>query len=53
MSSLTPDEQLRIQEAKSALSNQIFNIRTERYRSDQLVSEGVRAASEWKRTVDK
>jgi hypothetical protein len=50
---LTQDEQLRIQEAKNALSNQISNIRLERYRFDQIVSEEVRAASEWKRTVDK
>jgi hypothetical protein len=53
MSSPTPDEQLRIQEAKTALNGQISNIRTERYRFDQIVNEGVRAASEWKRAVDK
>ena len=51
--SLTPDEQLRIQEAKTALNNQISSIRIERLRFDQIVSDGVRAASEWKRAVDK
>jgi hypothetical protein len=53
LSSLPQDERLRIQEAKNALNNQMSNIRTERYRFDQLVIDGVRAASEWKRTVDK
>jgi hypothetical protein len=53
LSDLTQDEQLRIQEARNALNAQKSTIRSERFRFDQIVTEGVRAASEWKRAVDK
>jgi uncharacterized membrane protein len=50
---LTQDERLQMQETRNALKTQISNIRLERYHFDQIVAEGVRAASDWKRTVDK
>jgi hypothetical protein len=50
---LTEDEQLEMQEKRNALKSQLSNIRLERYRFDQIVAEGVRAASEWKRARDK
>ena len=53
LSELTADERLRVQEAKNALDAQNTNTRLERYHFDQIVAEGVRAASQWKRTVDK
>ncbi len=43
------DDQVKTQEAKRAVDEQISNIRLQRFRYDQLVSEGVRAAAEWKR----
>jgi hypothetical protein len=53
LSELTEEQRLRLQEAKNALSTQNSIIRIERYRFDQVVNDGVRAASEWKRAVAK
>jgi hypothetical protein len=53
LSELTADVRLRVQEARNALDAQNSNIRLERYHFDQIAAEGVRAASQWKRTVDK
>ncbi len=50
---LTAEERFQLQEAQNAVKNQISDIRAERHRFDALVSEGVKAASQWGRATNK
>lgn len=50
---LSKDDQLRLQESRKAVQSQIDDIRLARFHFDQLVSEGVREAAEWKRTINR